>query len=446
MGRHARFLFRSLEDVEAKARELGLDLPVSKDIGLLFRPGEVAGRKLANRLAIHPMEGADADERGGPGDLTFRRYERFGAGGCGLIWFEAAAVAPDGRSNPRQLLLDGRNADGFRRLVDRTRQAAAGTSPKRNPLLVLQMTHSGRFSRPGGSPAPVITRPIPALDELFGLRADHPVLSDEALDRLQDDFVRGAEIASAAGFDAVDVKACHGYLVSELLGASTREGRYGGPFENRSRFLRETVGRIRDRLPGILVTVRFNAADALPGPFGFGSDPADPAKENWAEAKALARALFESGAGLVNVTMGIPHLQPHFGRPFNRPVRGGAIPEEHPLEGVARLVRAAADVQGAVPSLPVVGTGYSWLRQFAPFVAAGVLERKGAALIGFGRMAFAYPDFASDLEGKGAFDPRKVCLACSGCTDLSRAGRPAGCIVRDRAVYPPPLFPRSEPR
>jgi 2,4-dienoyl-CoA reductase (NADPH2) len=437
MGRHERFRLRSLEEILAKARELGLDLPYSENIDILLRPTSVAGRKAPNRLAIHPMEGADADEGGRPGDLTFRRYERFGAGGCGLIWFEAAAVTPAGRSNPRQLLLSSQNVDVFGRLVDRTRTAAKRAGPNEDPLLVLQITHSGRFAKPAGTPAPVIAHHVPLLDALLGLPPDYPLIGDEALDRLQDDFVKAAELAAAAGFDGLDVKACHGYLVSELHGAFARTGRYGGPFENRTRFLRETTARIKDRLPKLILAVRLNAADALPYPYGFGSDPADPSRENLSEAKALLRRLAEGGVALFNATMGIPQARPHFGRPFNVPVRGGVIPDEHPLEGVARLIRLAAELQGAVPDLPVVGTGYSWLRQFAPSVAAGVLHRNGAALIGFGRMAFAYPDFARDLARRSRLDPRKVCLACSGCSDLPRAGRPAGCIVRDQSFYRP---------
>jgi len=437
MGRHARFNFKGAEDLRAEARRLGLDLPFSETVEPLFRPLDLAGRRLPNRLAIHPMEGSDGDESGGPGELTFRRYERFGAGGSGLIWFEAAAVAADGRSNPRQLRLTSDNLDGFRRLVDRTRAAAARARADAGPLLILQLTHSGRFSKPEGVPSPVIVRRIFPLEAQAGLAPDHPVLEDGDLDRLQEDFVRAAELASAAGFDGVDIKACHGYLVSELLGAFSRSGRYGGLFENRTRFLRETAARVRDRCPGLLLAVRLNAADALPYPFGFGSDPADPGRTSLDEAAALIRSLEKEGVALVNITLGIPHHRPQFGRPFNRPLRGAAVPEEHPLEGVARLVRMTAELQAGVPSLPLVGTGYSWLRQFAPAVAAGVLDRNGAALIGFGRMAFAYPDFALDLRRTGRFEEGKVCLACSGCSELARAGRPAGCVVRDRAVYRP---------
>jgi 2,4-dienoyl-CoA reductase-like NADH-dependent reductase (Old Yellow Enzyme family) len=437
MGRHEQFRFAGGKELLENARTLGLDLPWSEDLAILRTPISVSGRRLPNRLAIHPLEGADADEKGGPGALTFRRYERFGAGGCGLIWFEAAAVTPGGRSNPRQLLLSAKNADGFKRLVDRTRAAARSVGPGHEPLLILQITHSGRFARPAGKPEPLVAHHVPMLDGLVGLQADHPVVEDETLDRLQDDFASAAALAEAAGFDGLDVKACHGYLVSELLGAHTRTGRYGGSFDNRTRFLRETAQRIKERHPRLIAAVRLNAFDALPHPFGFGAAPADPTKENLTESQALLQRLADIGASLFNVTAGIPHFRPHFGRPFNTPVRGGDLPDEHPLEGIVRLIRLAGELQGAVPSLPIVGTGYSWLRQFAPQVAAGVLGRSWAALIGFGRMAFAYPDFALDLLRLGRLDPRKVCLACSGCSDLPRAGLPAGCVVRDRPVYRP---------
>jgi 2,4-dienoyl-CoA reductase-like NADH-dependent reductase (Old Yellow Enzyme family) len=436
MGRHERFSFRDPDKLSAKARQLGVNIPLSRDVRSLLSPISISGRTLPNRLAIHPMEGADADGAGGPGDLTFRRYERFGAGGCGLIWFEAAAVVPSGRSNPRQLQIAPRNLDAWKRLVERTR-AAAGKSggPSRDPFLILQLTHSGRFSKPSSIPAPVIARHHPALDAIHGLGPDSATITDEELDRLRDDFAGAAALAEAAGFDGVDVKACHGYLVSELLAAFDRKGRYGGSLENRSRFLRETLSRIRERAPKLSVAVRLNAADMLPFPGGFGDDPNLPRVENLAEPKELLRELARDGVAVANITVGVPHLIPHYGRPFDRPVRGGAIPDEHPLEGVARLSRITAELQRAVPTLPLVGTGFSWLRHLAPYVAAGTISSGGAALAGFGRMAFAYPDFARDLAQNGGFDPKKACLACSGCSELARAGFPAGCVVRDRSVY-----------
>jgi 2,4-dienoyl-CoA reductase-like NADH-dependent reductase (Old Yellow Enzyme family) len=435
-ARFERFRFRSEGALLQKAAELGIALPWSEEIGILFDGIEIGGSRLSNRLSIHPLEAADAEADGSPGLLTFRRYERFGAGGCGLIWFEAAAVTKEGRSNPHQLRIGRENLDGFKRLAERTRSAAekAGTGPP--PFLILQLTHSGRMSRPFGAAAPVIARRDPRLDALYGLPADYPLITDEALGRLNDDFRRAAALALEAGFDGVDVKACHGYLAAELLAARNRtESRYGGPFENRARFLLETVRAIRAEAPGLLLACRLGVYDSIPG--GFGVDEGDAAAEDMAEPMRLAALLAEAGVGLLNISAGVPADRPYFGRPFDIPAAGGAPAGEHPLASLARLIRLAAAIQKSSPALPVVGTGYSWLRQLFPRAAAGVLNSGGAALIGLGRLAFACPDFAGRLAARGRLGSNEVCTTCSGCSTLLRAARPAGCVVRDSGVYRP---------
>src|SRR6185437_13685646 len=100
-----------------------------------------------------------------------------------------------------------------------------------------------------------------------------PLISDDDLDRLQDRYVAAAGLAYRIGFDFVDVKQCHRYLLNELLAARTRPGRFGGSFENRTRFVREVVGRIRDAYPGKIIATRMNVFDGVPyqvGPDGAG--------------------------------------------------------------------------------------------------------------------------------------------------------------------------------
>ena len=437
MSGHQLFAFRSREELLAKIASLGLEIPFSHDIGVLFQSLLFAGRTLPNRLAVHPLEGADAGPGGAPGELTFRRYRRFAESGCGLIWFEATALHEEGRSNPNQLLLTKKTLDGFKRLVEMTRSSAQQRSGKdRSPILILQLTHTGRFSKPQGTPSPIIAQHNPHLDPLHKIPADLPLVRDRELDDLQDIFVQAAGMAAEAGFDGVDIKACHGYLVSELLASrSRRKSRYGGSFVNRTRFLRETTGKIRTSVPRMIIASRLGLYDSIPYPYGFGTDEKDAANPDPSEPVALVKELCKEGLGLLNITAGIPAYRPHYGRPFDKPVRGGSVPEEHPLTGVSRLVQLASRLQKEFPSLPVVGTGYSWLRRFFPCVAAGVLSNRGASLIGVGRLAYAYPDFARDLMEKGALDPKKLCLACSGCSTLLRAGGPVGCIVRDKTVY-----------
>jgi len=435
MARHERFKFPTLNDLLRKAEEIGVELPVSRRLEVLFEPVVIAGRKLANRFAIHPMEGFDADPEGGPGELTFRRYRRYAEGGSALIWFEATAVVPEGRSNPRQLYLHRDSVEGFKRLVEETR----GRAYRGQELfLVLQLTHSGRYSKPEGKPRPIIAHHSPVLDPQHGLPPDYPLISDNELDSLQERFVEAARLAREAGFDAVDIKACHRYLVSELLASFTRENsRYGGSFDNRTRFLRETAKRIRSEVPELVVTSRLNLFDGHPYPYGWGSSRDGKNQPDLTEPKQLIRELVRIGYPLLNVSVGNPYYNPHLGRPFDHPIAGASVPDEHPLRGVERLIHLAAEIQREFPDLPIVGTGYTWLRHYMPYVAAAVVERGWATLIGQGRGAFAYPDSVRDLLEKGEMDRHKVCVTCSACTQIMRDGGKTGCVVRDNAIYGP---------
>ena len=437
MAGHERFRFKNQTAFLDKARSLGLEIPFSQDIGILFEKTQIAGRTLSNRLASHPMEGADAEADGAPGELTLRKYQRLAGGGSGLIWFEATAVTEAGKSKERQLWLSKRSLDGFKRLVEKTRSAARRSAGlDHDPLLILQLTHSGRFSRRSGVRAPVIVHHSPILDLLLKIPSDFRLARDEDLDAIQEAFISAAKLAAEAGFDGVDIKACHGYLISELLAARTRPGgKYGGPFENRSRFLVETVQNIRIVVPETVVASRLSVYDAIPYPHGFGVNKNDCQKEDLDEPKALIQKLVEMGISLINISIGIPSHKPHLGRPFDKPVPGTSIPDEHPLVGIDRLLRISGSLQQAFPSLPVVGTGYSWLRQFFPNVASAVIKAGKSSIIGLGRESLANPDFARELAEKGALDPKKTCLACSGCSRLLRSGGPVGCIVRDKGVY-----------
>ena len=434
---HERFRFAGLRALLDRAAELGVPLPCCDDVGVLLEPLQLGRFRVPNRLVIHPMEGCDAEAQGAPGTLTFRRYERFARGGAGLIWFEATAVTGDGRSGPRQLHLCDDTVPSFERLVKQTRLAADerfGTGHR--PLLVLQLTHSGRYSRPDGIPQPVIAQHNPVLDAGAGVPPKNRVVSDESLDRLQDEFAKAAGLAAAAGFDGVDIKACHGYLVSELLAAHARPAsKYGGSFENRARFLLDVVGRIGQEYPQLLVTTRINAWDGVAAPYGFGGGLDKAGEDGLGEAVELLKRLHALGCPMVNVSIGNPYQYPHLGRPYDSPIAGGGKPPEHPLVGVARLLALTGRLQQAVPSLPLVGTGYSWLRQFFPPIAAGAVRTGLAGLVGVGRLAFAYPDFARDLAQRGELDPDKVCITCSACSQIMRDGGRSGCVVRDPDTY-----------
>jgi 2,4-dienoyl-CoA reductase-like NADH-dependent reductase (Old Yellow Enzyme family) len=433
---HRRFQYRDPAELLGDISALELDIPWADDTSPLLEPLKIGARSLPNRLAVHPMEGFDAAPDGSPTELAFRRYRRFASGGSGLIWFEATAVAEAGRSNPNQLFLHERTVRDFERLVAKARRAARESMGSgHDPTFVLQLTHSGRWSRPTGARRPVIVRHEEMLDRMVDIDATYPLVTDEELDRMQDTFVQAAGWAAAAGFDGVDVKSCHGYLGSELLAAFTRTGRYGGTLENRTRFLLETVDRIRSELPSLLVTSRINVFDGLPYPCGFGASTEEPHRPDLTEPRAVLRQLGGLDCSVANISLGIPYCMPHLGRPFNRAVPGSPSAPEHPLVGIARFLRVTEELQRDLPTMSLVGTGYSWLRHFFPNVGAAVTRRGGVSIVGVGRMAFAYPDFARDLVEHGRLDPRKSCVGCSGCSELMRGGEASGCIVRDGDLY-----------
>jgi len=439
MSAHETFHFHSLDEVRRRIRELGLELELSEDLSPLAKPLIAGGHRIPNRMVVLPMEGCDGTPEGAPDELTFRRYKRFASGGAGLLWVEATAVVEEGRANPRQLWLHRRTTGEFARLVEETHKAARqAMGPNHRPLLIVQLTHSGRYSRPGRRPRPVIAHHSKYLDPVQNLPPDYPLITDEELEALEDRYVEAALCAQQAGFDGVDVKACHRYLISELHASYTREGsRYGGSWENRSRLFRNIVKKIRQAAPALMVTSRMNAHDAMPYPYGFGMDPEDPAKPCLEEPIDLVRFLMENGAPLVNITIGNPYFNPHVNRPFDLPVAGAPVPPEHPLCGIARFVGIVRAIQQAAPGIAVIGGGLSWLRQFFPQMAAANIRNGWAAMVGAGRMAFAYPDFARDVMEHGRLEPERCCVACSACTQIMRDGGRSGCVPRDAAIYEP---------
>ncbi|NLJ34868.1 MAG: flavin oxidoreductase/NADH oxidase [candidate division WS1 bacterium] len=436
---HERFDYDSWPEVEARLSALDLSLPYTESVAALSRPVVAGPLQVPNAIAIHPMEGCDADENGAPGELTFRRYRRFAAGGAGLIWGEAASVLPEGRANPRQLWLHEGTVEQFAQLhetIITTAAAKFGTAHR--PITVLQLTHSGRYARPDGLPRPVIAHHNPVLDARLGLPEDYPLISDAQLEALTEPFVAAARLARQAGFDAVDLKACHGYLLNELLAAHTRgDSLFGGTFENRTRLLLHLVEQIHQHVPDLALTCRLNVYDAFAYPYGFGMAHDGSLEPDLDEPVELICRLHEAGVSLVNVAYGNPYYNPHVERPYDSHEVGGYMPHEHPLANVAAMVRIQQELSRRLPQVPMVATGLTWLRQFGPNVAAAMVEQNWCAVAGFGRMALAYPEFAADLLSNGQLSTDRVCVSCSRCTQIMRDGGQAGCVVRDAGVYGP---------
>jgi 2,4-dienoyl-CoA reductase-like NADH-dependent reductase (Old Yellow Enzyme family) len=434
---------------------LGLDLALDETLqngpdAPLARPYHRATGTIGNRFAILPMEGWDGTTDGRPTDLTRRRWQNFGRSGAKLIWGgEAVAVRHDGRANPNQLLLNTATLAEIaelRRLLLALHREQFGTT---DDLLVgLQLTHSGRFARPSAPPRPeprVLYR-HPYLDARFGVHDDGPLLSDDDIARLIDDFVAAARLAQQAGFAFVDIKHCHGYLGHEFLSAVDRPGRYGGSLENRTRFLRDIVAGIRAAAPGLEIGVRVSVFDFMPfqpGPDGTGVPVTDVSYAyafggdgsglgiDLGEPSAFLQLLERLRIDLVCSTAGSPYYNPHMQRPAAFPPSDGYQPPEDPLVGVARQLAATAQLKARHPRLTMVGSGYSYLQQWLPHVGQRVLRDGGADFIGLGRMVLAYPELPADVLAGRPLARKRLCRTFSDCTTAPRNGMVSGCFPLD---------------
>lgn len=445
----ARFTqVKNLRDIEAlrsHLQTLGVDIPVDDDVdpaGVLAAPMTItdgsAGSKFApNRWAVLPMEGWDAESDGRPSDLVRRRWDRFASSGAGLVWGEATAVRSDGKANPRQLVLDETTVDDIASL-------RARLDPMQ--ISVLQLTHSGRYARPTvDGPAPRTLYRHPLLDARVGAD-ESSVFSDGELDQLVAQFVDRAVLAGQAGFDFVDVKACHGYLGHEFLTAFDRPGRYGGDLVGRTLFVRSIIEGIRERAPSLGVAVRLSFFDLVPhitGPGGvgipeqeggylhaFGGDGTGHGYD-LAETHAFIDALRMMGVGLVCATAGSPYYVPHAQRPAYFPPSDGYRPPEDPLVGVARLLAATAEVTNHHPDVRIVGAGLSYLQDWLPNVGQAVIAGGMADAVGLGRMILSYPHLPADVMAGRALDRRLVCRTFSDCTTAPRGGLISGCYPLD---------------
>ena len=437
------------EKLEARLAELGLSLPIDDEIeegGPLSRAFDVGGRSVGNRFAVLPMEGWDASSDGRPTDLVKRRWSRFGESGAKLVWGgEAYAVQPEARANPQQLCANPGSAEDLVSLRKSLVVAHEAKGDQTEDLMLgLQLTHSGRFSRPHGELLPRIAFRHSVLDRRVGVENDRAMLTDDELDGLIGDYVHMAKLAEAAGFDFVDVKACHGYLGHELLSARTRPGSYGGDLEGRSRFLLRTIEAVRNEAPALQIGVRLSVFDRHP--FKPGEDRVgvpetsshqpfaaseDGLGLDLAESHQLVEWLATTGVTLVCTTAGSPYYNPHIQRPAFYPPSDGYRPPEDPLVGVVRQIDATAELAKRHQGIKFVGSAYTYLQEWLPNVAQAIIRAGRADSIGLGRMMLSYPELPRDVLAGRGLERSLVCRTFSDCTTAPRNGLVSGCYPID---------------
>jgi NADPH2 dehydrogenase len=452
--------FKTADRFRERLRQLQIDIPLdevvhSADQGsVLATSWSMGPLVVGNRWCIQPMEGWDAHRDGSPSELTLRRWKRFGESGAKLIWGgEAAAVRHDGKANPNQTVALRSNLQGLVQLRETLVAAHQTAMGDHDGLVVgLQLTHSGRFSRPHSKQLePRIAYHHPLLDEKFQIDPqDTAVLwTDSQLDDLIGDYVASAKVAREAGFDFVDIKACHGYLLHEFLSARSRPGRYGGDLAGRTRLQSSIIQAIQREVPGLSIGVRLSLFDRppyhmgsecgepipyhhlLPYAYGFGLDPNDPLAIDLTEPLEFLRSLQALGVVAINLSVGSPYYNPHIQRPAMFPPSDGYLPPEDPLVGVARQIEVAYQCKRAFPDLPMIGSAYSYLQEFLPQVAQAVVARGMIDAVGLGRMVLSYPSLPRDVLNGLPLQRKKICRTFSDCTTGPRNGMVSGCFPLD---------------
>jgi 2,4-dienoyl-CoA reductase-like NADH-dependent reductase (Old Yellow Enzyme family) len=388
------------------------------NLEILSSPIKIGKKTAPNRIVNQPMECNDGDASGSPTELTLRRYRTLAEGGAGIIVIESLTLAYESRARKNQLKISEENAKGLERLVKEMKEVNGKS------LVLFQINHSGKIS---GAAFSKVVSLYPAGDPSIHL------LTEEEIEEIGDKFVKASVIAKQVGADGIDFKHCHGYLCGEMLRpANIRQDRFGGSFENRTRFFRETTERIKKAVGGndFLLGVRYSVYEGIPG--GLGTSGPEEVTEELFEPLRFAKMIEELGMNYINVSAGIPAITPEIVRPT----------KNYP-EGVYRHFGWAKAVKHLV-KIPVIGSGYSYLRDGKndlkepdsskkSFLYYGEKNLKDGYvdLVGIGRQSLADPLFAKKILS-GDVDKVNFCTACSGCSILLRSQKEVGCAVYNK--------------
>jgi|GEM_PF-99079 len=392
-----------------KASEPGKKRTRPEVPGILFSPAPLGGKRAINRFVAQAMEGNDGDPGGSLSERTLSRYQKLAEGNWGVVIVEALSVVEESVARPYGLIINRKNLDGYKRLVQTFKQKAPDT------LLLFQLTHSGRHSG-------TFSRRVslyPAGDAWEGTE----LLTTEEITRIRDRFIEAALLAEEAGADGIDFKLCHGYFGAEMLRpGNTRPDQWGGSFENRTRFIREVVEATRagQRRGDFLLGSRLSFYEAIRG--GCGTAGPEEIIEDLSEMLHVVSLLKEIGVVYVNVSAGIPSLTAEITRPTKLS-----------QYFVYHHFRYAALAKRTAPELAVIGSAYSVMTSVQGkgglSWAKENLFKGYVDFVGFGRQSFADPLFPRKL----AEDPDSVhwCTTCSGCSRLMAAGWNDGCVIYD---------------
>ena len=372
----------------------------------LFEPGIIGDRTTQNRFVAQPIEGNSAVEGGKVSQPCLDKYAQLAKGGWGVIVVEAISVSTTALSCKNGLIMSRRNLDSFKRLVEAVKHANPDT------VLLFQITHAGRKGNPSYCERLSI---CPGNDE-------GRFLSIDEIQEIKDAFVSASLMAEEAGADGVDFKCCHGYFGAEIIRPeNSRNDRWGGSWENRSRFFREGIADLQAqrRNQKFIIGSRISMYEGYRG--GCGTTSPDSLIEDLSEMKQFLELMAQLKVDYVNVSAGIPGRTSE----ITRPVRGAELMYLNHL----RYTRFAKDAFRTLGSgVQVIGSAYSVLKERAFPIAEEMLGKGYADYIGWGRQILSDPNTPVKLQ-RG--EPIDFCTACSGCSGLLIKGIESGCVVHN---------------
>jgi len=264
------------------------------------------------------------------------------------------------------------------------------------------------------------------------------VISDEEIEKIIEDYIKAAILAKKIGFDFIDIKLCHGYLGHEILGAKKRQGKYGGPIENRTRFIREIAEALKREAKGIKIASRISffeppAKHGLKNPdySHFGVKKENPYEWDINEWEKLLNILLKLDIKLIAPSLGTPYTTPWLVRPAKKKALFENDPPEHWIKGIERHIKTSQILKKLCPEMNIVIAGLSALGSHLLQIGASLLENKICDFVGLGRSLLANPELPKLLLSKDILDEKILCKACGLCTTMARKGKFAGCYLHD---------------
>ena len=386
----------------------------------LFEPVKIGNLTSPNRLMINAMECCDSDEYGNPTEKTYERYTRLFEGQAGLVDLEAITVTYDSRGRKMQLSIEPHNEKALEKFVSELRKVNDKT------IFIFQLTHSGELSHPDFSRR-VCVKPLP------GFGGD--LLSEEEVDEILEKFVLAAKICHNVGGNGVDLKLSHGYLGSQLLRPyNDRQWKYGGSWENRSRFAFELIERVVKEVndPDFLVGSKVSVWEGFPG--GCGSASPTSSVMDLTESIDLVKGLEERGAHYILQSAGSPSITLALSQPDKK------IPDYAYLHHTFSKTLK----ENLKPETIVMGSAYSIFRDGKNNLQAVKPEentllywgdkniREGVCdIVALGRQSFSDPYIPIKLM-EGREDEIKWCTACDNCIELLIRQQNVGCTTYNR--------------